>query len=119
MKTSNNTAGQQNQKQDTGNLNRALSTGLLVCASFSLCVVTAGFILLCASENRNIQPLVYLDQIPAAITISWGILFLILTPVIQIIIASVKFFLDKDKVFAGVSLSILIFLGICFVLALI
>lgn len=115
----NNIPSQQNQKQSTENLNRLLSIGLLVCVSFSLCVVTAGLILLCTTGNGNIQPLVRLNQIPSAITINWGILALILTPAIQIIIASAKFFLDKDKVFASISLSILIFLGICFVLALI
>lgn len=108
----------QNSTQSAGNLNNLLSTSFVVCTLLSLTAVLVGFILLGVQGIRDIQPSVRLDQLSAAITIHWGVLALILTPVIQIIIASVKFLIDRDKVFTGVSLSILAFLGICFALAL-
>jgi len=104
----------QNRVQSTGSINYLLSTGLLVCASLSLTAIFAGFALLCVSGIKDIQLQVRLDQIPAAITIHWGALALICTPVIQVIIALVKFSLDRDKVFAVIALSILVFLGACF-----
>lgn len=112
-----NSPDRQNQRQSVSNLNNLLSIGLLICTSLSLCVVIAGFVLLYINGDINTQPFVRLDQIPAAITIHWGILALILTPVIQVIIVLVKFFLNKDRIFASISLLILVFLGICFALA--
>lgn len=110
--------GSQGQKQSSGNLNNLLSTGFLVCTSLSLTTIFAGFVLLYVHGDGDIQPFVRLDQIPAAITIHWGILSLTFTPVIQIIIALVKFLLDRDKLFIAISLAILAFLGICLALAL-
>ncbi len=116
--TKNNSPKRQNRAQNAGNINNLLSTGLLVCTSLSLTAILAGFVLLCASEAKDIQPQVRLDQIPAAVTIHWGVLALICTPIMQVIIALVKFSLDRDKVFAGIALSILAFLGVCFASAL-
>lgn len=116
--TKHNSQNLQNRIKGTENLNNLLGTWLLVCTSLSLTIIFAGFILLGIHGFAGIKPFVRLDQILAATIIHWGVLALILTPVIQLVIAVVKFSLDRDKVFTGISLSILIFLGICFALAL-
>jgi|YelNatPaOPRAMG01_1025707.scaffolds.fasta_scaffold34607_4 uncharacterized membrane protein len=110
---------QQNTKRNKKNLNDLISTGFMVCTLLSLTMIIAGFILLFFSDIENVQLSIHLDQIAAAITLNLGILVLISTPMIQVILASVKFSLERDKVFAGISLLVLALLSICFIIALV
>ncbi len=115
----NNIQRQQNTKRNKKNLNDLISTGFMVCTLLSLTMIIAGFILLFFSDIENVQLSIRLDQIPAAITLNLGILVLVSTPIIQVILASVKFSLERDKVFAGISLLVLALLSTCFIIALV
>jgi len=85
----------------------------------SLALVVIGLIILLSlSGAKDIQPLVRLDQIPAAIVISVGILILLLTPIIQVIVAIVFFSIAKNRLFLGISVAVLCFAAISLVLAL-
>src|SRR4030042_1065029 len=66
-----------------------------------------------------IQPLVRLEQLPAAIVISIGILLLLLIPIIQVIIAIVLFSLARDRLFIIISVAVLCFAAISLALVLI
>lgn len=114
-----NNSKQHDTKQNPKNLNDLISTGFMVCTLLSVTMIIAGFALLFFSDIQNIQLSIQLDQIPAAITLTLGILALISTPIVQVIIASVKFSLEKDKVFVAISLLVLALLSACFILALV
>jgi uncharacterized membrane protein len=86
----------------------------------SLALVVIGLIILLSlSGAKDIQPLVRLEQIPAAIVISVGILILLLTPIIQVIVAIVFFSITKNRLFLGISVAVLCFAAISLALALI
>lgn len=110
---------QQNTKQNKKNLNDLISIGFMVCTLLSLTMIIAGFILIFFSDIEKVQLSIHLDQIPAAIIFNLGILVLIFTPIIQVILASVKFSLERDKVFAALSLLVLALFGTCFIIALV
>lgn len=76
--------------------------------AISLALVLIGFILLIhISRSSNIQPLVRLEQIPAAIVISVGIFLLLLIPIIQVIMSIAFFSFDKNRLFIGISVAVL------------
>ena len=86
----------------------------------SLALVIIGLIILIILDGtKDIQPLVRLDQIPAAIIISVGILILLLTPIIQVITAIVLFSIVKNRLFLGISVAVLCFAALSLALALI
>jgi len=86
----------------------------------SLALIVIGFIILIyISGFKDIQPLVRLEQLPAAIVISIGILLLLLTPIIQVIIAIVLFSLARDRLFIIISVAVLCFAAISLALVLI
>lgn len=103
--------------QNKRGLNDLISTGSIVYILISSTFILTGFILLCLSDTGSIKLLfIRLDQIPAAIVLNIGIIALVSTPVIQTIIALVKFSLDKDMIFVGISILILTLFGVCFTL---
>ncbi len=87
-----------------------------IAASLAL-VVIGLIILIILSGAKDIQPLVRLDQIPAAIVISVGILILLLTPILPILLAIVTFLRDRNKLYLGISITVLCFLILTLVLA--
>ncbi len=107
-------------KFDESRLNNWLSLGFKLGIAVSLALVVIGLIILLSlSGAKDIQPLVRLEQIPAAIVISVGILILLLTPIIQVIVAIVFFSIAKNRLFLGISVAVLCFAAISLVLALI
>lgn len=110
----------ENRNQKENRLNNWVSITFRLGIAVSLALITIGFIiLLIISGGKDIQPLVRLDQIPAAIVISVGILILLLTPIIQVIVAIVFFSIAKNRLFLGISMAVLCFAAISLVLALI
>ena len=86
----------------------------------SLALIIIGFIILfIISGAEGIQPLGRLDQIPAAIVISVGILLLLLTPIIQVIINVALFSIARDRLFIGISIAVLCLSAISLAIALI
>jgi len=107
-------------KSDESRLNNWLSLGLKLGIAVSLALVIIGLIILFSiSGAKNIQPLVRLEQIPAAIVISVGILILLLTPIIQVIVAIVLFSKARNKLFIGISVAVFCFAAVSLVIALI
>jgi len=101
-------------------LNNWVSLGFKLGIAVSLVLVVIGLIILLSlSGAKDIQPLVRLDQIPAAIVISVGILILLLTPIIQVIVAIVFFSIARNRLFLGISIAVLCFAAISLALALI
>jgi len=110
----------ENQKFDDSRLNNWVSLGFKLGIAVSLALVIIGLIILLSiSGAKNIQPLVRLEQIPAAIVISVGILILLLTPIIQVIVAIVLFSKARNKLFIGISVAVFCFAAISLVIALI
>ena len=110
----------ENRNLEESRLNNWVSLTLRLGVSVSLALIVIGFIVLfITSDASDIQPLVRLDQIPAAIVISVGILILLLTPIIQIIVAIVLFSIAKDRLFIGISAAVLCFAATSLILALI
>jgi uncharacterized membrane protein len=101
-------------------LNNWVSLTFRLGIAISLALIVIGFIiLLIISGTGNIQPLVRLDQLPAAIVISIGILLLLLTPIIQVITTIVLFSIARDRLFIGISVAVFCFAAISLVLTLI
>jgi uncharacterized membrane protein len=110
----------ENMKSDENRLNNWLSLGFKLGIAISLALVIIGLIILLSiSGAKNIQPLIRLEQIPAAIVISAGILVLLLTPIIQVIVAIVLFSKARNKLFIGISVAVFCFAAISLVIALI
>jgi uncharacterized membrane protein len=109
-----------NKKFDESRLNNWVSLGFKLGIGVSLALVIIGLIiLLSVSGAKSIQPIVRLDQIPAAIVISIGILILLLTPIIQVIVSIVLFSIARNRLFLGVSVAVFCFAAISLALALI
>lgn len=101
-------------------LNNWVSLSFRLGIVISLALIVVGFIiLLIISGTGNIQPLVSLDQIPAAVVISIGILLLLLIPIIQVITAIVLFSIARDRLFIVISVAAFCFAAISLALALI
>ena len=109
-----------NTKWDDDRLKNWASLVFRVGIAVSLALIVIGFIiLLIISGAGDIQPLVRLEQLPAAIVISIGILLLLLIPIIQVIVAIVVFSIARDKLFIGISVAVLCFAAISLALVLI
>jgi uncharacterized membrane protein len=110
----------ENKKSDESRLNNWLSLGFNLGIAVSLALVIIGLIILFSiSGVNNIQPLVRLEQIPAAIVISVGILILLLTPIIQVIVAIALFSKARNKLFIGISVAVFCLAAVSLVIALI
>jgi len=106
-------------KRDEGRLKSWASLAFRVGIAISLTLVVIGFIILIyISGFKDIQPLVRLEQIPAAIVISIGILLLLLIPIVQVILSIIFFSMDRSKLFIGISVAVLCLAAISLILAL-
>ena len=108
-----------NTKVDAGRLKNWVSLAFRVGVAISLTLVVIGFIILIYISGFKIQPLVRLEQIPAAIVISIGILLLLLIPVIQVILSIVFFSMNRNRLFIGISIAVFCFAAISLALMLI
>jgi uncharacterized membrane protein len=87
--------------------------------AISLALVIIGFIMLIyISGFKDVQPLVTLEQIPAAKVISIGILILLLVPIIQVILSIIHFSVKRNRLFIGISIAVLCLAAVSLVLAL-
>jgi uncharacterized membrane protein len=110
----------ESQKFDEGRLNSWVSLGFKLGILVSLALVIIGLVILFSlSDAQDIQPLLWLDQIPAAIVISVGILVLLLTPIIQVIVSIVLFSKSRNRLFIGISVAVFCLAAVSLVLALI
>jgi uncharacterized membrane protein len=108
-----------NTKLDEGRLKNWVSLAFRLGTAISLALVVIGFIILIyISGFKDIQPLVRLEQIPAAIVISIGILVLLLVPIVQVILSIVFFSMNRSRLFIGISTAVLCLAAISLVLAL-
>ena len=96
--------------------------GIVVC----LTLVVIGIILIVITGVKDTGPVISIDQIPQGILnldpiaiITLGILTLLITPIMQIVVAAVTFSTDRDKLYLGVSVALLCTLILSFILALI
>ena len=109
-----------NRNLKENRLNNWVSLTFRLGAAVSLALIIIGIIiLLITSGAADIQPLVRLDQIPAATVISIGILLLLLTPIIQVIITIALFSASKNRLFIGIAIAVLYFAALSFAIALI
>ena len=107
-------------------LNRWVSFNLKIGLVLSLSLIIIGLILLMISDYDEAVPALSLNQLtqeilrlnPVAI-IMLGIIFLLLTPISQIITAAINFVRIRDKKFCYISLILLLFLLLSFIIALI
>jgi uncharacterized membrane protein len=108
-----------NTKLDDDRLKNWASLVFRVGIAVSLALIVIGFIILIyISGFKDIQPLVRLEQIPAAIVISIGILLLLLIPITQVILSIVFFSMARNRLFIGISIAVLCLSAISLVLAL-
>jgi uncharacterized membrane protein len=108
-----------NTKWDDDRLKNWASLVFRVGIAISLALIVIGFIILIyISGFKDIQPLVRLEQLPAAIVISIGILLLLLIPIIQVILSIVFFSMARNRLFIGISVAVLCLSAISLVLAL-
>jgi len=109
----------ENTKWDKGRLKNWASLAFRLGIAVSLALIVIGFIILIyISGFKDIQPLVRLEQIPAAIVISIGILVLLLITIIQVILSIVFFSMARNKLYIGISVAGLCLSAISLVLAL-
>ena len=100
-------------------LNNWVSLLFRVGIAVSLALIVIGFIILIyISGFKDIQPLVRLEQIPAAIVISIGILVLLLIPIAQVILSIIFFSMNRNRLFIGISMAVLCLSAISLILAL-
>ena len=108
-----------NTKVDEGQLKNWVSLTLRLGIAVSLALIVIGFIILIyISGFKDIQPLVRLEQIPAAIVISIGILVLLLIPIAQVILSIIFFSMNRNRLFIGISMAVLCLSAISLILAL-
>jgi uncharacterized membrane protein len=108
-----------NTKWDDDRLKNWASLVFRVGIAISLALVVIGFIILIyISGFKEIQPLVRLEQIPAAIVISIGILVLLLVPIVQLIFSVIFFSMARNRLFIGISMAVLCLSVISLILAL-
>jgi len=109
-----------NRNLEESRLNNWVSLIFRLGIAASLTLVVIGFIILVSlSGAKNIEPFIRLDQIPAAITITAGILILLFTPILQVIAAIVVFSIARDRLYLGISIIVLCFAAISLALVLI
>lgn len=106
-------------------INDWVSFSLKIGTMISLIFISVGLTLLIIDNPNKIVPVLSPNQLlqeslnlnPTAI-ITLGIISLLITPVIQIITATIVFCINKDKLFGGISITILCILIFSLVLAL-
>jgi uncharacterized membrane protein len=108
-----------NTKWDESRLKNWVSLAYLVGIALSLTLIGIGFIMLIyISGINNIQLQIRLEQLPAAIVISFGILFLLLIPMVQVILSIIFFSINRNRLFITISVAVLCFAAISLALLL-
>ena len=108
------------KKIDESRLKVWVSLTYRIGIAMALTLILAGFVLLIyISGFHDIQPLVRLEQIPAAIVISIGILLLLVIPMIQVVLSAIFFSLNKNSLYIGISLAVLCLAAISIIVLLI
>jgi len=109
-----------------GRLDNRVSLSFRLGVMVSLALVVVGLALVAIAGAKGIEPTVPLSQLlegilnlDAVAIIALGILTLLLTPVLQVIVALVTFSIDRDKLYLGVCITLLCVLAFSLVLALI
>jgi len=110
----------------SSNLHNWLSLSLKVGVFLAFVLITIGSTILCTTKNVGADLIVPLNELvgkitnfDAVIVISLGIVVLLFTPIIQIIIAVVKFAFDQDKLYLGICLVLLCVLAISLLFSLV
>jgi uncharacterized membrane protein len=96
----------ENSKSYESRLNNWSSLIFKLGIAISSALIFIGLILIIITGGQNIQPLISLNRIPATIVLSVGILLLLLTPIIQVIVAIGLFSRAKNRLFLGISLAV-------------
>jgi uncharacterized membrane protein len=103
-----------------------MSLSLKVGVFLAFILITIGLIMLYITENLRTDLLVPLNElvgklndVDAALLISLGVIVLLFTPIIQIIIAVVRFAFDRDKLYLGICIVLLCILSISFLVSVI
>lgn len=106
-------------------LNNWSSLSLKLGVAISLTLVIIGLILIGITGAKGVEPIVPLNQLPQEILalnaiaiITTGILILLLTPILQVVIAIVTFSRDRDRLYLSISLILLCILASSLLLAL-
>jgi len=106
-------------------LNNWSSLSLKLGVAISLILVIIGLILIGTTGAKGVEPIVPLNQLPQEILalnamaiITTGILILLLTPILQVVIAIVTFSRDRDRLYLSISLILLCILISSLLLAL-
>jgi len=106
-------------------LSKWSSLSLKLGVAISLVLVIIGLILIGITGTKGVEPIVPLNQLPQEILalnamaiITTGVLILLLTPILQVVIAIVTFSRDRDKLYLGISLALLCILASSLLLAL-
>jgi uncharacterized membrane protein len=108
-----------NTKWDESRLKNWVSLAYRVGIAVSLTLIGIGFIMLIyISGINNIQLQIRLEQLPAAIVISFGILFLLLIPMVQVILSIIFFSINRNRLFITISVAVLCFAAISLALLL-
>ncbi len=109
----------------SSHLNNWSSLSLKLGVAISLILVIIGLILIGTTGAKGVEPIVPLNQLPQEILalnaiaiITTGILILLLTPILQVVIAIVTFSRDRDRLYLSISLILLCILVSSLLLAL-
>ena len=108
-----------NTKTDESRLKNWASLAFRVGTAISLVLALIGVIILIYISGFKIQPLVRLEQIPAAKVISAGIFIVLLIPIIQVILSIIFFSMKRNSLFIGISVAVLCLAAISVVLLLV
>lgn len=115
-----------NSSEKKDNLHIWLSLSLRAGVFVAFILVVIGLIMFFISEDIIIDRTLPLNEFFGKITdfnnvilVSLGVLILLFTPIIQIIIAAVKFAFDRDKLFLGICFILLCILSINIILSII
>jgi len=106
-------------------LNNWSSLSLKLGVAISLILVIIGLILIGTTGAKGVEPIIPLSQLPQEILalnamaiITTGILILLLTPILQVVVAIVTFSRDRDRLYLSISLILLCILVSSLLLAL-
>jgi len=91
-----------------------ISLGLRSGVFVALGLVVIGLVMLVLSESKVADAVIPLNELPqrilnpdAKVVSSLGIAILLLTPILQVVIASVRFAVDRDRLYLGICLVLL------------
>jgi uncharacterized membrane protein len=106
-------------------LNNWVSLSFKVGVAVSLTLIVIGLVLIGIAGAKVVEPTVPLTQLPqeilklnATAIITLGILTLLLTPILQIVAAMATFSIHRNKLYLGISITLLSILAFSLMLAL-